>query len=108
VQTLTLFALRAVGVVDAHRARARGADQNAGAGEGKFMNDAEPVNMRIEQLETRIAYQDHTIEELNKSVTEQWRQIEALGSRSNGWRPACSMSKTTPAPRTAEPPPPHY
>jgi len=27
------------------------------------MNDAEPVNMRIEQLETRIAYQDHTIEE---------------------------------------------
>src|SRR5258708_795668 len=35
------------------RARARGADQDAGAREGKFMNDAEAVNTRIEQLETR-------------------------------------------------------
>ena len=35
---------------------------------GKFMNDAGAVNTRIEQLETRIAHQDHTIEDLNKSV----------------------------------------
>ena len=44
--------------------------------EGKFMNDAETVNTRIDQLETRIAHQDRTIEDLNKSVTEQWRQID--------------------------------
>ena len=33
---------------------------------------------RIDALEARIAYQDDTIETLNATITEQWKQIDAL------------------------------
>jgi len=33
---------------------------------------------RIDALEARIAYQDDTIETLNQTITEQWKQIDAL------------------------------
>ncbi len=36
------------------------------------------LNERIIELESRIAYQDRTIEELNLVVTEQQQQIDAL------------------------------
>jgi len=29
-------------------------------------------------LETRLAYQDETIETLNQTITAQWKQIDAL------------------------------
>ena len=33
---------------------------------------------RLEALETRIAYQDQTIEDLSAAVAEQWKEIDAL------------------------------
>ena len=33
---------------------------------------------RIDALESRLAFQDDTIETLNKTVTAQWLQIDAL------------------------------
>ena len=33
---------------------------------------------RIDALEARIAYQDDTIETLNTTITEQWKQLDAL------------------------------
>ena len=33
---------------------------------------------RIDALETRLTFQDETIETLNKTITEQWRKIDAL------------------------------
>lgn len=39
------------------------------------MND---LGERIDALEVRIAYQDDTIETLNQTITEQWKQIDAL------------------------------
>ncbi len=33
---------------------------------------------RLEALEIRIAYQDEVIEELNKTVTAQWKEIDRL------------------------------
>jgi SlyX protein len=42
------------------------------------MNDARTVTERIETLEARIAHQDRIIDDLNTTVTDQWKQIEAL------------------------------
>ena len=33
---------------------------------------------RIDALETRLTFQDETIETLNKTITAQWQQIDAL------------------------------
>ena len=52
------------------------------------MSDLKTLGERIDALESRLAFQDDTIETLNKTVTEQWtkidmlaRQLAALGER---------------------------
>jgi SlyX protein len=42
------------------------------------MSDLKTLNERVDALETRIAYQDETIETLNQTITAQWKQIDAL------------------------------
>ena len=72
------------------------------------MSDAETL-ARIEALETRIAYQDQTIEDLNKSVTEQWRQIDSLTKQIERMADRLQrVEAATPASAADEPPPPHY
>ena len=36
------------------------------------------LSERVDALEARIAYQDDTIETLNATITEQWKQIDVL------------------------------
>jgi SlyX protein len=70
------------------------------------MSDAE-TRARIEALETRIAYQDRTIEDLNASVTGQWRRMEELARQIE--RMADRLQRVeSDAPSAQEPPPPHY
>jgi SlyX protein len=70
------------------------------------MTDAE-TRARIEALETRIAYQDRTIEDLNTSVTAQWKRIDELGRQVE--RMADRLQRAEDGPAGAdEPPPPHY
>jgi SlyX protein len=42
------------------------------------MSDAKSLSDRIDMLETRLTFQDETIETLNKAITAQWQQIDAL------------------------------
>ena len=42
------------------------------------MSDLKALTDRIDTLESRLAFQDRTIETLNKTVTEQWAKIDAL------------------------------
>ena len=72
------------------------------------MNDDEITNARIESMEMRIAHQDRTIEDLNKSVTEQWKQIEALGKHVERMAARLQHVEDNASTRAAEPPPPHY
>ena len=42
------------------------------------MSDAKSLSERIDVLETRLTFQDETIETLNRTITDQWKQIDAL------------------------------
>jgi SlyX protein len=62
---------------------------------------------RIEALEIRVAHQDATIEDLNATITAQWRTIDALA------REVASLVDRLQdlgrrEPGSPEPPPPHY
>jgi SlyX protein len=63
---------------------------------------------RIDALEVRIAYQDETIETLNKTITEQWRKIDALGREVINLRERLDDAEMKSGAGTAQEPPPHY
>ena len=42
------------------------------------MSDVKALSDRIDVLETRLTFQDETIETLNKTITAQWLKIDAL------------------------------
>ena len=42
------------------------------------MSDVATLSARIDALETRLTYQDETIETLNATITAQWQQIDRL------------------------------
>ena len=71
------------------------------------MSDLNALSDRIDTLESRLAFQDHTIEALNKTVTEQWAKIDALTRQlvvlGEQLREAESQM-----PGLANEPPPHY
>jgi SlyX protein len=64
---------------------------------------------RIETLEVRAAHQDRTIEDLNKVVTDQWKQIDRLARQVDQMAERLQrVEDSTPASDAPEPPPPHY
>ena len=73
------------------------------------MQDSEQLVARIEALEVRIAYQDQTIEDLNQSVLDQWKQLEEMRRQLArlGDRMEASEQRADQA-GLPEPPPPHY
>ncbi|MBZ6076639.1 SlyX family protein [Microvirga puerhi] len=73
------------------------------------MSDFENPQARIDALEMRVAHQDQIIEDLNKAVVEQWKQIDSLTRQFAILvdRVREAEEQVGGAPRT-EPPPPHY
>lgn len=62
---------------------------------------------RVSALEERIAHQDATIEDLNATITAQWRTIDALAREVATQRDR--LQDLGPRePGAPEPPPPHY
>lgn len=64
---------------------------------------------RIVDLETRLAFQDETINELNEVITDQQQQLDELREeiRLLNLR-VVSIAESTPESNEKEPPPPHY
>jgi SlyX protein len=64
---------------------------------------------RLEALETTVAYQAQAIEDLNRTITEQWTMIDRLkrayDQLSDRVQEAESRARQS---GPAEPPPPHY
>lgn len=65
------------------------------------------MEQRIIELETRLSYQDHTIEQLNEVVTMQQRQIELLQKTLLSLHEQMAGDDTILQP-DEEAPPPHY
>ena len=69
------------------------------------MTDAE----RLDALDTRIAYQDAIIEDLNKTVVAQWKEIERLTREFAMLADRLARAEEGVSGDPAdEPPPPHY
>ncbi|WP_407644931.1 SlyX family protein [Devosia rhizoryzae] len=80
-------------------------DGKISLGDFGLMADAE--DERIEALEARIAYQDQTIEELNQSITEQWKIIDLLTKKLSTLEEQVRSGSYIADP-ASEKPPPHY
>ncbi|KKB77140.1 hypothetical protein VW35_15565 [Devosia soli] len=65
------------------------------------------LSERLDKLESRIAFQDQTIEDLNAVITEQWAVIEGL-RRKLGVMEEQVRSGSYIADPASEKPPPHY
>ena len=64
---------------------------------------------RIDDLETRVAFQERTIEELNAMITAQWEKIDRLSRRYDRLKDEFDeIAASRPNPSASEPPPPHY
>jgi SlyX protein len=69
----------------------------------------EALSARIDALEMRVTFQDETIDDLNKAIIEQWKQIEALTRRLNRLDERMEVSEQrADLAGLPEPPPPHY
>jgi SlyX protein len=64
---------------------------------------------KIVDLETKLAFQDETINELNDVITDQQNQLDELREeiRLLNLR-IVSIAESTPNSNEVEPPPPHY
>jgi SlyX protein len=71
------------------------------------MSDAKTLSERIDALETRLTFQDDIIETLNKTITAQWQQIDALTRQLAALSERLREAEAN-APAAANEPPPHY
>jgi len=66
------------------------------------------IEARFENLESKVLYQDRTIEELNEVVTKQQDQIDVLIAEVGRLRQALDGIQEREIDGGEEPPPPHY
>lgn len=71
------------------------------------MSDFQTLSERIDMLETRLAFQDETIETLNKTITAQWQQIDGLTRQLAALGERLTEAEAA-VPGPANEPPPHY
>jgi SlyX protein len=71
------------------------------------MSDAKMLSDCIDALETKLMFQDETIETLNKTITAQWLKIDALARQVAALSERLQEAETH-APSSADEPPPHY
>jgi SlyX protein len=71
------------------------------------INDVKTLSERIDALETRLTFQDETIETLNKTIMAQWQQIDALTRQVANLGERLQEAEAH-VPGAANEPPPHY
>jgi SlyX protein len=71
------------------------------------MTDVKTLSERLDALESRLMFQDDTIETLNKTITEQWLKIDALTRQLASLNQRLQEAEAR-APNATIEPPPHY
>jgi SlyX protein len=71
------------------------------------MNDAKSLGDRVDALESRLTFQDETIETLNQTITAQWLKIDALTRQVVALSERLEQAEAQ-APGATNEPPPHY
>jgi SlyX protein len=71
------------------------------------VNDVKALSDRIDVLETRLTFQDETIETLNKTITAQWLKIDALTRQIASLSDRLAEAEIQ-GPGAGNEPPPHY
>ena len=71
------------------------------------MSDQKTLSERIDALETRLTFQDDTIETLNQTITAQWKQIDALTRQMAAMNERLQEAEAQ-APAPGNERPPHY
>ena len=67
------------------------------------------LGVRVVELETRLAFQEHTLQSLNDVVTRQQQQIETLVREIQALKDRLRAAAPSPVgPLEDEKPPPHY
>jgi SlyX protein len=69
--------------------------------------DAKALAERIDLLETRLTFQDETIETLNTTITQQWVKIDALTRQLANISERLQQAEAQ-VPGASNEPPPHY
>ena len=73
------------------------------------MSELLRLEARIEALESTIAFQDQSIEELTQALSDHWKQLEALRREFTNLGVQVREVEAHPALAGGrEPPPPHY
>ncbi len=75
---------------------------------GDERTDSASIEERFERLESKVVYQDRTIDELNEVVTKQQDQIDGLIAEAGRLRQALVGIQERGLDVGEEPPPPHY
>jgi SlyX protein len=71
------------------------------------MSELKTLSDRVDLLETRLAFQDATIETLNETITEQWLKIDTLTRQLASLNERLQEAESR-VPGAANEPPPHY
>lgn len=72
------------------------------------MPDISALEARIAELEIENAYQRETIDSLNQTVTEQWREMTRISKMLEQVISHLRIQKSGSDVEGNEPPPPHY
>jgi SlyX protein len=71
-------------------------------------NTIDALIARTDRLEATIAYQAEAIEDLNRTITEQWKVIDGLKRGLNILSDRVQEAESRSGLSAPEPPPPHY
>ena len=72
------------------------------------MSDLKKLEERLEALETQLAYQDQTIDDLNSAITEQWKVLDRYKAKISRLEEELGELEASAAGPVRVDKPPHY